>query len=144
MLMYHKVNNVKQFEFTCYQPECVNKWVSQKQCFNPLPFLLGKKIKKTKNDLRAMKRILYDMGNFFFNHNQILRPYNYVISGWYPYRTSALDPPWSLLWGGGWLWGGGIFFVKLQPKPKAKARSWLCFPPVTITTITITTTITPT
>ena len=23
------------------------------------------KIKKTKNDLRAMKRILYDMGNFF-------------------------------------------------------------------------------
>ena len=25
MLMYHKVNNVKQFEFTCYQPECVNK-----------------------------------------------------------------------------------------------------------------------
>ena len=29
------------------------------------PPLLEKKKKKTKNDLRAMKRILYDMGNFF-------------------------------------------------------------------------------
>ena len=36
MLMYHKVNNVKQFEFTCYQPECVNKWVSHKWCFMAL------------------------------------------------------------------------------------------------------------
>ena len=30
----------------------------------PPPPAIGKK-KKTKNDLRAMKRILYDMGNFF-------------------------------------------------------------------------------
>ena len=44
MLMYHKVNNVKQFEFTCYQPECVNKCVSQKQCFITLPvFFLNEK-----------------------------------------------------------------------------------------------------
>ena len=34
-----------------------------------------------------MKQILYDMGNFFLDHNQILRPYNYVISGLY-------CPPW--------------------------------------------------
>ena len=30
----------------------------------PPPSLMENK-KKTKNDLRAMKRILYDMGNFF-------------------------------------------------------------------------------
>ena len=28
-----------------------------------------------------------------------------------------------------------LHIVKLQPKPRAKARSWLCFPPVKITTI---------
>ena len=39
-----------------------------------------------------MKQILYDMGNFFLDHNQILRPYNYVISGlWLVYN-------WNLEW----------------------------------------------
>ena len=38
--------------------------------------------------------------------------YNYFISARYRYRTSALDPPWSLLWGGGW-WGVNFFFIAL-------------------------------
>ena len=62
-----------------------------------------------------MKQILYDMGNFFWDHNPSSWPYNYVISGRYRHRTSVLRSTLISALGRRVVGGGGVknFFIAL-------------------------------
>ena len=65
LLLGVKHNFCQNMYFTKGRFQKKRKLENSNKALPPPPTLLEEKIKKTKNDLRAMKQILYDMGNFF-------------------------------------------------------------------------------